>query len=171
MTINDTDAQKKQGGDEPTPEQERERREAERTAAERMHLPTTMFGGYEYSPAEQGTEAFGGSDEAPAEPVDEALLRERVTAVLKDVYDPEIPVNIYDLGLIYGLEISEQGDLDVEMTLTAPACPVAGALVQEVAERVGQVEGVRRSHVTLVFDPPWTQDRMTEEAKLELGLF
>jgi FeS assembly SUF system protein len=142
--------------------------EAELTASERMALP--MIGGFQYSPAEHGTEAFGGTDEAPEGPVDKDALRDRVTLVLKDVYDPEIPVNIHDLGLIYGLEVDDEANVEVTMTLTAPACPVAGALVQEVAERVGQTQGVRRSRVELVFDPPWTQDRMTEEAKLELGL-
>ncbi|MFW6050076.1 MAG: DUF59 domain-containing protein [Myxococcota bacterium] len=174
MAQNDTNPNENAPGARPEPEREPERRTprpgpTDAEMAERMYLPQ-MFGGYAYSPAEQGTEAYGGSDEPPEEPADPQLLRDRVTTLLKDVYDPEIPVNIYDLGLIYGLEISPEGDVAVEMTLTAPACPVAGALVQEVAERVGSVQGVRKSHVKLVFDPPWTQDRMTEEAKLELGL-
>lgn len=135
----------------------------------RTPLPT-VFGGYEYSPAEQGAEAFGGSEQAPEGPVDPEQVKGLVTTVLKDVYDPEIPVNIYDLGLIYDLAVSAEGDVEITMTLTAPGCPVAGSLVQEVAERVGAVEGVRRSHVQLVFEPPWDQDRMTEEARLELGL-
>lgn len=142
--------------------------QTELTESERTSLP--MIGGFQYSPAEHGTEAVGGTDEPSEGPVDKEALHDRVTLVLKDVYDPEIPVNIHDLGLIYGLEIDDEGNVEVEMTLTAPACPVAGALVQEVADRVGQTEGVRRSRVRLVFEPPWTQDRMTEEAKLELGL-
>ncbi len=116
------------------------------------------------------TEAFGGSGEAPAAPVDPDLLRTSIVAALKEVYDPEIPVNIYDLGLIYGLEIDAQGTVELSMTLTAPACPVAGMLVEEVAEVVGNVEGVSKSHVAITWDPPWTTDRLTEAAKLELGL-
>jgi FeS assembly SUF system protein len=112
--------------------------------------------------------AEGGA--APAGPVDQEAMRERVLGVLKDIHDPEIPVNIYDLGLIYGFEVDEAGSVEIKMTLTAPACPVAGWLVKEVAERVGAVEGVSRSHVSLVWDPPWTMERMSEEAQLELGL-
>jgi FeS assembly SUF system protein len=102
--------------------------------------------------------------------VDRDVLRSRIVETLKTIYDPEIPVNVYDLGLIYGFEIDEAGDVELTMTLTAPACPVAGQIVEEVARRTGEVEGVRRSHVTLTWDPPWTRDRMTEEALLELGL-
>ena len=114
-------------------------------------------------------EAYGGSEERIAA-VDEDVLRPAVEAALKTVYDPEIPLNIYDLGLIYGFEIDAEGNVEISMTLTAPGCPVAGMLVQQVAYAVGAVEGVARSHVTLTWDPPWTQDRMTEEARLELGL-
>lgn len=121
-------------------------------------------------PSEAIREAFGGGGEAPEAPVDREALREAVVATLKGIHDPEIPVNVYDLGLIYGFEIDEDGQVEIEMTLTAPACPVAGMIVQEVAQRTGAIEGVRRSHVTLTWDPPWTRDRMTEEALLELGL-
>ncbi len=120
--------------------------------------------------SEAVTEAFGGSGEAPAEPVDPDLLREQIVAALKGVYDPEIPVNIYDLGLIYGLEIDVTGEVELSMTLTAPGCPVAGMLVEEVAQVVGNVNGVSKSHVAITWDPPWSMDRMTEAAKLELGL-
>ncbi|HET6611535.1 MAG TPA: DUF59 domain-containing protein [Kofleriaceae bacterium] len=115
-------------------------------------------------------EAFGGSGEDSAEAVDISALDGFVVATLKTIYDPEIPVNIHDLGLIYGVDISDTGAVDVRMTLTAPGCPVAGSLVEEVARKVGSIPGVSRSHVSLVWDPPWTQDRMTEEARLELGL-
>lgn len=114
-------------------------------------------------------EAFGGSGER-AEAVNEDELRPRIVAALKTVYDPEIPLNIYDLGLIYGFDIDAEGNVDIQMTLTAPGCPVAGMLVKQVADTVGDVDGVRRSHVTLTWDPPWTRDRMSEEAMLELGL-
>ncbi len=122
-------------------------------------------------PAPDVGEAYGGTGELPAEPVDPDEVKARVTEALRTVYDPEIPVNIQDLGLIYGLEVhAESGRTDIEMTLTAPGCPVAGYLVQEVARKAGEVEGVSTSCVKLTWEPPWTPDRMTEEAKLELGL-
>ena len=119
---------------------------------------------------EEIREAFGGTGEIPEGPVDKTAIHERVVEALKTIEDPEIPVNIYDLGLIYGVEIDDQAKVEVRMTLTAPACPVAGALVREVATKTGDVEGVSRSHVELTWEPPWSQDRMTEEALLELGL-
>ena len=94
---------------------------------------------------------------------------EKVIEALKTVYDPEIPVNIYDLGLIYDLKISEDGVVDVEMTLTAPGCPVAEHFPSWVADAVKCVEGISDAHVDIVWDPPWTPERMSEEAKLELG--
>lgn len=97
-------------------------------------------------------------------------LRSAVTEALRTVYDPEIPLNIYDLGLIYGLETDAQGKVDLQMTLTAPACPVAQTFPQVVEETVRAVPGVTSAHVELVWDPPWTQDRMTEAARLQLGL-
>jgi FeS assembly SUF system protein len=116
------------------------------------------------------TEAFGGSGLDPHVEVDRDELRERIIDAMKSIYDPEIPVNIYDLGLIYGFEIDEHDKVEITMTLTAPACPVAGILVEQVANVVGDVDGVRSSHVSLTWDPPWTRDRMTEAAMLELGL-
>jgi FeS assembly SUF system protein len=89
---------------------------------------------------------------------------------LKTVYDPEIPVNIYDLGLIYDVKIDDDYFVDVSMTLTAPGCPVAETFPGTVETAVKQVEGVTDAKVELTFDPPWTQDNMTEEAKLELGM-
>lgn len=97
-------------------------------------------------------------------------LREWVIEALRGVYDPEIPVNIYDLGLIYHLDIDDQGQVQIEMTLTAPACPVAGTLPGQVEAAVAAVPGVRDVRVALVWDPPWTQERMSEEARLTLGL-
>lgn len=114
-------------------------------------------------------EAFGGKGErTEVRPKDE--VETEVIAALKTIFDPEIPLNVYDLGLIYGLEIEDSGDVEVSMTLTAPACPVAGQIVTDVATRVGAVPCVRNAHVKLVWDPPWTKDRMSEEALLELGL-
>lgn len=100
--------------------------------------------------------------------VDDTTLNERVLAALRTVYDPEIPVNIYDLGLIYRIDIAA-GDVDIDMTLTAPACPVAGEMVGWVQKAVREVEGVVTAKVNLIFDPPWDQTRMSDEAKLELG--
>ncbi len=97
-------------------------------------------------------------------------LEKKIIDILKTVYDPEIPVNIYDLGLIYGIETNEEGKVSIEMTLTAPNCPMADMLVWEVREKTGTVEGVKEVDVQLTFDPPWSQDRMSEEALLELGL-
>ena len=109
------------------------------------------------------------SQEAPPGGDDNAL-DDKVVEALKGVYDPEIPVNIYDLGLIYKVDISAQGEVDIDMTLTAPGCPVAETFPGMVEQAVVMVEGVSSAHVELVWDPPWTMDRMTEEARLELGL-
>lgn len=96
-------------------------------------------------------------------------LEEKVIEVLKTVYDPEIPVNIYDLGLIYKIEFSEDFDLTVDMTLTAPNCPAADFIMEDVRIKLEAIEGVRSTTVNLVFEPEWGKDMMTEEAKMELG--
>jgi FeS assembly SUF system protein len=100
----------------------------------------------------------------------DAALQERVLEAMKTVRDPEIPVNLVDLGLIYELIVRKDGTVYIEMTLTTPACPVAGSLPGQVEEAVRGVAGVKDVRVKLVWSPPWTRDRMTEEAKLELGL-
>lgn len=89
--------------------------------------------------------------------------------MLKTVYDPEIPVNIYDLGLIYRIDISEEGVCNIDMTLTAPSCPASDFLMEDIRQKVGQVEGIKEVNVQLVFEPEWSKDMMSEEAKLELG--
>jgi len=99
----------------------------------------------------------------------EPTLRERVEAVLHTIYDPEIPVNIYELGLIYDLDVSENGVVDIKMTLTAPNCPAAGMMPAEVEAKVCAVDGVTGANVELVWDPPWDKSRMSEAARLELG--
>lgn len=96
-------------------------------------------------------------------------LRDKIYETLHTVYDPEIPVNIVELGLIYELEVDENGEVKILMTLTAPGCPVAGDIVVEVQEKVGTIEGVKDVHVQLTFEPQWTMEMMTEEARLELG--
>ena len=101
----------------------------------------------------------------------DASLKERAVATLKTVYDPEIPVNIYELGLIYELDVDEaEARIHVDMTLTAPGCPVAQTFPGEIEARLREIEGVEEVSVRLVWDPPWTQDRMTEAARLQLGL-
>jgi FeS assembly SUF system protein len=97
-------------------------------------------------------------------------LYEAVVDALKDIYDPEIPVNIYDLGLIYGVEITPENHAKVTMTLTTPHCPVAESMPGEVELRVGAVPGVGDAEVSLVWDPPWDPSKMTDEARLELGM-
>ncbi len=97
-------------------------------------------------------------------------LQRAVVDALKEIYDPEIPVNIYDLGLIYGVEATEDGDVVVTMTLTTPHCPVAESMPGEVELRAASVPGVRDAEVNLVWDPPWSPDKMTDEARLELGM-
>ncbi len=104
------------------------------------------------------------------EPLDPAVLHDRVVEALKTVYDPEIPVNIYDLGLIYDVRISESSFVDVDMTLTAPGCPVAHTFPGMVERSVALVDGVNGAAVELVWDPPWTPDLISEAARLELGL-
>jgi len=94
---------------------------------------------------------------------------EAVVRMLKTVYDPEIPINIYDLGLIYSIEVSNEGDVIIEMTLTAPNCPAADFILEDVRMKVESAEGVKSVTVNLVFDPAWDKERMSEEAKLELG--
>jgi FeS assembly SUF system protein len=93
----------------------------------------------------------------------------KVLGVLRTIYDPEIPVNIYDLGLIYDVKVDESGAVKVKMTLTAPACPVAGSLPGEVEAKIEAIPEVRSADVELVWDPPWTKDRMSESAMLDLG--
>jgi FeS assembly SUF system protein len=102
--------------------------------------------------------------------VSEEELRDGIVAVLRTIYDPEIPVNILDLGLIYALDIDEHGHVDIDMTLTAPACPVAGTFPGIVEGRVSEVPGVKSVHVELVWEPQWSTDSMTDDVKLELGL-
>ncbi len=96
-------------------------------------------------------------------------LEERIVKMLKTVYDPEIPVNIYDLGLIYKIEVDEAKVVNIDMTLTAPNCPAVDFIVEDVKFKVEGLEGVNSVNVNIVFDPPWDREMMSEEAKLELG--
>jgi len=97
-------------------------------------------------------------------------LEQEIVEAIKKVFDPEIPVNIYELGLIYKIDIEKDGSVEITMTLTSPFCPVAGSLPKEVAARATEVKGVKKTNVELVFEPPWSMDLMSEEAKLKLNL-
>jgi len=93
-----------------------------------------------------------------------------IVKALKEVYDPEIPVNVYDLGLIYNIDVDDDDNVEIRMTLTAPNCPIADDILQEVHDKIKEIEEVNEVDVKLVFDPPWDKEMMSEEAKLDLGL-
>ncbi|MBQ7042042.1 MAG: DUF59 domain-containing protein [Muribaculaceae bacterium] len=96
-------------------------------------------------------------------------LEEKIVSMLKTVYDPEVPVDIYSLGLIYKIDLSDEGDLKIDMTLTAPACPAADFIVEDARIKLESIEGINSVDIQIVFEPEWTKEMMTEEAKLELG--
>ena len=130
---------------------------------------TNPYGSFMTEPAvPEGTSARAGAKlmEGQQKAPDEAIVE-----ALRTVHDPEIPVNIYDLGLIYDTDRLEDGDVRILMTLTAPACPVAGEMPYDVAAAVSGVDGVGEVEVVLTWEPPWTQDRMTEDAKLILNIY
>ena len=96
-------------------------------------------------------------------------IEEKIVAMLKTVYDPEIPVNVYDLGLIYKIDVSDNREVVLDMTLTAPNCPAADFIMEDIRQKIESVEGVNSATINLVFEPEWDKDMMSEEAKLELG--
>ena len=100
---------------------------------------------------------------------EKTYIEERIVDVRKTVYDPEIPVNIYDLGLIYKIDVQDDGNVDIDMTFTAPTCPAADFILEDVRQKVDSLEQVKSANVNLVFEPVWDQSMMTEEAKIELG--
>lgn len=102
--------------------------------------------------------------------IDTAALGEKIVKVLKSIYDPEIPVDIYELGLVYDVMVSTDFEVKILMTLTSPNCPVAESLPKEVEEKIAKIEGIKTAEVEITFDPPWSKDLMSEEAKLELGM-
>lgn len=108
--------------------------------------------------------------ETPIEKIEHDLLRGQIIEVLRSIYDPEIPVNIYDLGLIYGIDIQSGGRVTITMTLTSPACPVAESLPPEVRDEVLAIDGVTDADIDLVWEPPWHYEKMSEAARLQLGL-
>ncbi len=97
-------------------------------------------------------------------------IEERIVDVLRTVYDPEIPVNIYDLGLIYKVDVKETGEVDIDMTFTSPTCPAADFILEDVRQKVETIEGVKASNINFVMEPIWDQSMMSEEARVELGL-
>jgi len=109
-------------------------------------------------------------DLSPIDNLKIQALESSVIETLRTCYDPEVPVNIYELGLIYDVNVSPEGDVHIKMTLTSPACPVAGSLPPEVERKVRQIDGVRDADVEVVWDPPWTPQRMSEAARLELNI-
>jgi FeS assembly SUF system protein len=132
-----------------------------------MMPPYEMSAG-DGEPPKEGDSVKAGTPRDPSIP---AAGEEDVINALRTVFDPEIPVNIYDLGLIYDLNIAESGNVNIKMTLTAPACPVAGSMPREVAETVARVDGVGEVDVTITWDPPWTPANMSEVAKVALDMF
>lgn len=102
-------------------------------------------------------------------PEERLNIEERIITMLKTVYDPEIPVDIYNLGLIYNIDLSDEGNLTVDMTLTAPNCPAADFIVEDIRIKLESIEGVNRVDIRIVFEPEWNKDMMSEEAKLDLG--
>ena len=139
--------------------------EPRETASENEHGETGFERKRDYL---AGFLAQQAAEDAPAAPGGD--LYEGVIAALKEIYDPEIPVNIYDLGLIYGVDVSTEGDVAITMTLTTPHCPVAESMPGEVELRCSAVPGVRDAEVNLVWDPPWGPNLMSDEARLELGM-
>ena len=119
----------------------------------------------------EANDAAGATSSAGTTPVDPERLKQDVVDVLRTIYDPEIPVNIYEIGLIYDLGVDPSGRVDIRMTLTSPLCPVAESLPPEVEAKINAVPGVNGVTLDLVWDPPWNPDMMSEEAKLDLGFF
>lgn len=130
--------------------------EAEEPAQKRTR---DYLDGFLHQKPEEGAVGGPGSD-----------LQQAVIDALKEIYDPEIPVNIYDLGLIYGVEVDDEADATIQMTLTTPHCPVAETMPGEVELRAASVPGIRDAEVNLVWDPPWSPEKMSDEARLELGM-
>ena len=130
-----------------------------------MPLSAFMPGG---ASVEEGFSARAGAPLQPGAPVAD---KDKVIEAISEVYDPEIPVNIYELGLIYEIDIAADGSVAVQMSLTAPGCPVAGEMPGMVADAAAGVEGIGEVQVTLTWEPPWNPDMMTEDAKLALGMF
>ena len=164
--------------DESSVEEEKESQQAETTApmeAEALELIEENEMEAPSAPEVTAEESTTDSSESEApeedgEPIDPKVVRENIIEALQTVYDPEIPLNIYEIGLIYDVKVEPSGMTEVIMTLTSPACPAAGILPGEVESKTRSVSGVKDVKLDLTFEPPWTPDKMSEAAKLELGL-
>ena len=124
----------------------------------------------ENSPLDRATEFLSADESDKAGRVEDNTLGDQVIEALRTVYDPEIPVNIFELGLVYKIDLDDDNAVHIDMTLTSPMCPVAETLPQEVKAKVEAIGGVRTARVNVVWDPPWNPSRMSEEAQLELGI-
>ena len=136
---------------------------------EKMGTPTPEASDAPDTPGSPG-ESGAASGGATLGDLQKTVLEEKIVDALRSVYDPEIPVNIYEIGLIYGIDIDDEGHVKIDMTLTSPMCPVAESLPPEVEMRVSKVEGVKSAKVTIVWEPTWTPEKMSESAKLQLGM-
>lgn len=153
--------------------QRTEEREALKTAVESLDAPpvTPPDGGTAAASAETSGEAQAPAASTGLSPEEVERLTNDIIAALKTVYDPEIPADIYELGLIYKVEIDDDRNVVIDMTLTAPGCPVAGEMPIWVENAVSAVPGIAQTKVSIVFDPPWDQSRMSDEARLAVGMF
>ena len=133
-------------------------------------MPPNMMGMGDLGPPQEVEEGFKSTAGAPLVPGTEVATEETVIAAMRTVYDPEIPVNIYDIGLIYSTDIAADGSVKISMSLTSPMCPVAGELPGQVAEAVAQADGVGEVEVIITWEPPWNPEMMHEDAKLALGI-
>lgn len=134
------------------------------TDAPASAAPGALDGAVSGSPSASATSSLGATAHG-----DGASIQDKVVEALTTVFDPEIPVNIYELGLVYDVDVAQDGEVTVTMTLTTPNCPVAGSLPGEVQDKIAAIDGVTKAHVNLVWEPAWTPERMSEAAKLELG--
>jgi FeS assembly SUF system protein len=154
--------------------QKSDEREALKTAVESLDAPPVVPPDKETAPLADrvsGNEEKAGAASPPLPPEEIERLTNDIIAALKTVYDPEIPADIYELGLIYKVEIDDDRNVTIDMTLTAPGCPVAGEMPIWVENAVSSVPGVAQTKVNIVFDPPWDQSRMSDEARLAVGMF
>ncbi len=140
--------------------------EAAATESATAALPATAA-----PPATAATAAESAAKRAPDVPLETGLMREQVIGQLRTVYDPEIPVNIYELGLVYKIDVDPEGNVKIEMTLTSPACPSAAEIPLDVRRKVESIDGVKSVDVEIVWDPPWTMEFMSEAARVQLGFF
>ncbi len=134
-------------------------------------IPLDVSTPHQAKPAAPQPPAVPKPSAADAGPVDVGEIKDKIVEAVRTCFDPEIPVNIYELGLIYDVDVAESGDVKIKMTLTSPACPAAGSLPPDVQDKVSAIPGVKSCKVEIVWDPPWTPERMSDAAKVQLGMF